>query len=234
MSCLMISKDNLSLFLIPWEASDHNLEVSTTRSFVEKVASRAPFRPDPWFTSRTLQSAVDSAGVCGVARSRCGSARAAPAQPARGTPARPAASDEKRVRGAWSRGAGSRKRGFGRDSATALQTGGPDLRLREPGSTPESPRPAVGVSLSILRPSRPEKTSCKRSQGLFCLSWRWRRLSCDSLTPAPRAPPADHRGPERGDSLRPMAAASGPPTGGGHRQSRALPSEADADPKVRE
>lgn len=37
MSCLMIPKDTLSLFLIiPSEASGHNLEVSTARSFVEK------------------------------------------------------------------------------------------------------------------------------------------------------------------------------------------------------
>lgn len=76
---------------------------------------------------------MDGAGVCGAARSRFGSARAAPAQPARGTPARPAASDKKDSEGRGGEAPATGKPDSAGTPPLLWGLAGPDLRLCDPG-----------------------------------------------------------------------------------------------------
>lgn len=107
--------------------------------------------PDLWFIRLALQSGVARAGAFAVlARGQLGSANAAPAQPARGTPTHP--DKESKGRGAQAPAPG--KPESAGPSLLLRGTGGaaiPGSGMR--GSTAERARPAVGDFVSTPWPS---------------------------------------------------------------------------------
>lgn len=78
-----------------------------------------------------------------------------------------------------------------------------------------------------------QKTFPFPTPGSFLSFWAVATPELGVRSPAQRAAPGDRRGQERSDSVRPMAAAGGPATLGGHGQRRAPPAEAAAAPPAR-